>query len=79
MVNFWNVPSLELFGTEIISSAVTCDKTALVAEAAYTEWGLKHLWYVQITHDLNGTQVCAACAQAENMCGIKPCMYMHIK
>ena len=33
---------------------------------------------VQISHDLNDTCVCAACAKAKNTCGIKPLVYTHV-
>ena len=39
---------------------------------------MKQQCTVQITHNLNGTHVSHACAQAKNMHGIKLCMYTHV-
>ena len=33
---------------------------------------------VQITHNLNGTHVCAVCAKAKNTHGIKPLVCTHV-
>ena len=56
--------------TEGLYNTVTLAKE----EPAAKDQMLHSDYTVQITHNLNGTHVCAAWAKAKNVCGIKPCM-----
>ena len=59
---------LNAFGNLLCSKL--CQHKSLVRDMS--------MYRVQITHNLNGTCVCAACAKAKNTRGIKPLVYMRV-